>query len=195
MRNLFVGLALICLVACNQHTGSLSADPNKAVSHSGVSTKTVSVKTDSQGWTSEQRNISEKLKRDNDPGGTQFLYVVSAYTHDLLFFSTVKGKVTSSGKRLTPTTVYAGTGSNNGWETNYGIPVRINGKEQYTAEVPQDDGTYGSSIDYLYWFDETGNRYQLYNTGIVILVSDRTLRFPKPLFDLATLKVEAEDGQ
>lgn len=74
----------------------------------GVSKKTVNVKTDSNGWTVEQKNIAERLERDNIAGAIKHLYIISPYSGQVILYSTVKGKVTSSGKRLTPNTVTEG---------------------------------------------------------------------------------------
>jgi hypothetical protein len=51
-----------------------------------------------------------------------------------------------------------------------GFPVRDLGQGAYnrdyeTAEVLQDDGTYGSSGDYLFWWDTQGRYHQHYLTG------------------------------
>lgn len=144
------------------------------VSASGVSKATVEVKTDANGNTIEQINVAERYKRDNQFGAIKHLYILSAYSGQVLIYSTVKGKVTSSGKRLSPTSVegMAGYGVNN-IQTNY---VNIAGKTFVTNEVIQDDGTYGSSIEYLFWFDSKGVYHQQYVTGGMILhVSDQPL--------------------
>lgn len=131
-------------------------------SMSGVKEHTVEVKTGSDGLTSEQRNIAGRIQQDNKPGAVKHLYVFSAMSGQCLLYSTVREKVTSSGKRLSPTTVYAGR-SGESWHS--GIPVDIGGQRHYTGEVLQDDGTYGDSIRYLYWFDSKGVYHQHYLTG------------------------------
>lgn len=146
-------------------------------STSGVSKATVKVATDLNGHTTEQSNIMERYKRDNLPGSIKHLYLISDYSGQCLMYSTVKGKVTSSGKRLSPVTVSALDGQyvSGGHQ---GFSVDINGEKHYTQEVLQDDGTYGSSSEYLYWFDSRGIYRQLYATGgTTIIVSDQPMAF------------------
>ena len=50
-----------------------------------------------------------------------------------------------------------------------GIPVNIGGTTRRTAEVLQDDGTYGSSMPYLFWFDVNDRYHQHYVSGGQIL--------------------------
>lgn len=46
-----------------------------------------------------------------------------------------------------------------------GFAVDIGGDTLRTAEVLGDDGTYGSSIEYLYWFDARDVYHQHYLAG------------------------------
>lgn len=140
-------------------------------STSGVNKVSVKVPTNEQGRTIEQENISNRLLLDNTPGSIKHLYVMSAMTGDVLIYSTVKGKVTSSGKRLTPNTVAAGY--NGG---SFGIAVDIGGDSNVTGEVLQDDGTYGNSSEYLFWWDIQGRFHQHYpGAGQIIHISDQPL--------------------
>ncbi len=148
-------------------------DKQPAMSDTGIKKATVKGQTDPEGYSVEQRNVMERVARDNKPGSVKHLYVISAMSGQVLLYSTVKGKVTSSGKRLTPNSV---TGSSNG--TTYYTPMRVNiGGEAFTTnEVLQDDGTYGSSVEYLYWFDVRGVYHQHYVSGGQILhVSDQPI--------------------
>lgn len=132
------------------------------VSTSGVQKAAIKVETDDKGHTTEQNNITARLMQDNKIGAVKHLYVISAYSGQVILYSTVQGKVTSSGKRLSPTTVAAGRGNDAGY---WGIPVLIGNSTYYTSEVLQDDGTYGSSDPYLYWFDSKGIYHQHYLSG------------------------------
>lgn len=137
----------------------------KTVSSSGISRKETKVVTDSEGWSVEQRNIAARLKADNEPGAIKHLYVISPYSGQVILYSTVKGKVTSGGKRLTPNTV---EGYYNGGTNNYyynGMPVDVNDVTYQTAEVLQDDGSYGNSCEYIFWFDQKGEFHQHFFTG------------------------------
>lgn len=144
------------------------------VSSSGVQKATVTVQTDLSGLTIEQKNIQERYKRDNIPGSIKHLYIISAYSGQVIIYSTVKGKVTSSGKRLTPNTVV-----DNGGEyinDSYGFEITIGNHACRTTEVLQDDGTYGNSIEYLYWFDSKDVYHQQYITGgMLVHISDQPL--------------------
>ena len=149
-------------------------------SDSGVKKASVKVKTDIDGKTVEQKNIIERTIRDNQIGSTKHLYIISAYTGDVMEYSTVLGKVTSSGKRLSPKSL-TGSGDVGG---DYFI-VNINGVRSRTAEVLDENGTYGESGNYLYWFDAQGNYHQYYPSGGTYLhISDRPLKIKKCNFSI-----------
>jgi hypothetical protein len=101
------------------------------------------------------------------------LYVISAYSGQALIYSTVRGKVTSSGKRLTPTSVVVGASGDfrrNGFDSGLGNTV--------TGEVLQDDGSYGSSNEYVFWWDSKGVYHQHYIAGGQILhISSEPMAF------------------
>lgn len=155
---LMVALCGALMIGADDCDGS-HAQPASA---SGVQKASVKIETGSDGLTVEQRNIAERLKRDNDPGSIKHLYVISAYSGQVLIYSTVRGKVTSGGKRLTPSYVTTHT---DGSSLYGGFDVTIGGYRQRTSEVLQDDGTYGSSGDYLYWFDTKGIYHQHWVQG------------------------------
>lgn len=126
-----------------------------------------SVKTGPDGLTIEQHNVAARINIDNQVGAIKHLYVVSAYSGQVLIYSTVKGKVTSSGKRLTPDRVEGGNNS---------FVFKIGESPFFTNQVLGEDGTYGSSIEYLYWWDAKGVYHQHYVTGGQILhISDQPL--------------------
>lgn len=158
-------VGLLSVVACDD----LPIQP--AQSASGVTTARTEIRAGSDGLTIEQRNVRDRLTLDNKPGAIKHLYVISAYSGQVLIYSTVRGKVTSSGKRLTPTSVVVGAGGEyqrDGFHTGLGSTV--------TGEVLQDDGTYGSSVEYIYWWDAKGVYHQHYIQGGQILhISDQPL--------------------
>lgn len=170
MKQLLLLLAFITLLA------SCNITPTQQKSDSGATKATTKISTDANGHTVEQKNIIERLKRDNDIGSIKHLYIISAYSGDVLQYSTVKGKVTSGGKRLSPKTVN-GNGINNNGESNF---VYIDGSAYTTDEVLDDGGAYGESGNYLYWFDAQGNYQQYYPSGGTYLhISDKPLRIKK----------------
>lgn len=155
----YVILAAVLAVGCE-----IAPQVQKSVS--GVTATSATVQKGSDGLTIEQRNVKDRLAQDNHPGAIQHLYVISAYSGQVLVYSTVRGKVTSSGKRLQPTQV------SNDW----GFRIQGLGRydteasnEQvssfYTREILGDDGTYGSSVEYIYWWDSTGIYHQHYVVG------------------------------
>lgn len=184
-------LIVVLLVGCSflsQGCGNPSAPSTVAIS--GVKEVRPEVKTGSDGKTSEQRNIQERLKRDNLPGAIKHLYVFSAMTGDCLLYSTVREKVSSSGKRLSPTTVATTVPNTSAYD---GIPVYIDGRQYRTGEVLQDDGAYGSSIEYLYWIDARGVYHQHYPAGgQIVHISDQPMPIKKVVVNLEIIHTPAD---
>lgn len=173
----FISLSIL-LAACNLNTTQQKSD-------SGITKATTAVQTDANGKTIEQDNIIERLKRDNQPGSIKHLYIISSYTGDVLQYSTVKGKVTSGNKRLSPKTVNSAAGIQgaNGSSNT----VVLNGTSYYTDEVLDDGGAYGESGNYLFWFDAQGNYNQYYPAGGTYLhISDKPLRIKKANFSVTS---------
>lgn len=142
-------------------------------SASGVAKADAKVKTGSDGLTAEQRNVKRRLEEDNTPGAIKHLYILSAYSGQCILYSTVDMKVSSSGKRLSPSSV---TPYNDG--TNYYPPftVGVGGYERKTTEVLGDDGTYGPSVEYIYWWDVRGVYHQHYvSGGQIVEISSKPL--------------------
>lgn len=167
MKKFFTIAAIIMCVGCQ--------GTNTPVSSSGVSQVSTKVDTDSNGLTIEQNNIKNRLAMDNKPGSIKHLYLLSPFNGRQIFYSTVKGKITSSGKRLSPKTVNSVL---NGFENgNGGVSVRIDGRPATTEEVIQDDGTYGESSEYLYFWNESNQYFQLYVGGLTVVVSDKPTAF------------------
>lgn len=178
MRAIFA-VAVFALAACGT-----SEPMQEPVSTSGVHKATTSVKTGSDGMTVEQRNVVDRLKADNEPGSIKHLYVISAYSGQVLIYSTVRGKVTSSGKRLTPEHVHTQDPYQAG---RYGIPIEIGGRYQLTPEVLGDDGTYGASVPYIFWFDVRGIYHQHYvEGGQIVHVSSQPLNVPHVVLNMET---------
>lgn len=162
---LFVAVSMQLLLMSNS-----GCDRTTAVSSSGVKKATAQVKTDMNGHSVEQRNILERIERDNQVGAVKHLYVISAYSGQVIIYSTVVGKVTSGGKRLNPSTVDYDPNGADGFAVQFGNDVK------YTKEVLGDDGAYGSGGDYIYWFDSKDVYHQHYlSGGQIIHISDQPL--------------------
>lgn len=149
---------------------------------SGVAKASVRVPVGQDGLTVEQKNIANRLLLDNQPGSIKHLYIISPYSGQTILYSTVKGKVTSGGKRLTPSSVVVGASGD--WKRpGYPAPGGTT-----TSEVLQDDGSYGSSTEYIFWWDTQGRYHQHFFTGgQIIHVSDQ----PLPVHSV-TINLEAK---
>lgn len=175
-----ITLALLALLA----TACEFQASTEPVAASGVKKVDAEVTVDAEGLTVEQRNVRDRLTTDNQPGSIKHMYVISAWSGDVILYSTVRGKVTSSGKRLTPTTVGVTDGQYVDG-SNRGISVNLDGNKYRTGEVLQDDGTYGSSIDYLFWWDSQGRYHQHYPSGgQIIHVSDQPMEVGRVIINL-----------
>lgn len=170
MKNLkFLSIAIIAVLftAC----GEITTTPN--LPKTGVEEVTADVPLQSNGRTVEQDNIVNRLKADNMPGSIKHLYLISAYSGDVIMYSTVKGKVTSSGKRLSP--------------TEQVVQLEATANTRYNPDLIQDDGTYGSSVEYIYWWDSKGIYHQQYITGGMILhISSEPIAVNKVILNLET---------
>jgi len=163
---LFFSLAVVLFIC------SLSYASGTSPKESPNSVKKVEaeVKTQENGVTVEQENIIKRLQNDNKVGEIKHLYVISPYSGQVLIYSTVKGKVTSSGKRLNPSTVVESQHWN-GWR------VEVRGTTKVTSETLGDDGTYGSSDPYIYWWDVNNNFHQhMITGGQIIHISDKPIQ-------------------
>ena len=166
MKTFIMICAAVMLTACTA--------PSPPTASTGVRKADATVSVQASGLTIEQENVQRRLEEDNKPGSIKHLYVISAYSGDVLLYSTVSGKVTSSGKRLTPYQV-----SSRG---NYcdGFTINIGGSSVCTDEVLQDDGTYGSSEPYIYWWDSKAVYHQHYvQGGQIVHVSTQPMRVGK----------------
>lgn len=174
-RLLLAAGALTLMVA----TAGCDIPSPEARTNAGVRQATVHVKTDAGGVTVEQGNIAHRLEEDNRPGAVKHLYVFAQGT-GVCFYSSVKGKVTSSGKRLVPSTV----------DTSgvVGLVTHVGGEEKYTGEVMNEDGSYGRSTDYLFWWDVDGRYFQLIPGAATVLISDNPIPLTTPVIKLRPVR-------
>lgn len=171
MNKKIISIVIILSLLSIFITGCIESQP---VSSSGVTKANVDVKTGSDGLTVEQRNIKDRLLHDNKPGSMQYLYIISSYSGQTIYTDVVKGKVTSGGKRLTPYTI-SGNRDGSDW-CGSGIGINIGGRSYCTQEVLQDDGTYGSSMEYLFYWDTKDVYHQIYvSGGQIVLITDQPI--------------------
>lgn len=177
MKRMYVVLAVLLILAGLLFLSGCVEHPPQ--SDSGVTKKSVNVTVGSDGKTVEQRNVERKLIEENAPGNIRYFYAISSFTGDTMVSSTVDGKITSSGKRLTPTTVESAGDDRDGFF------LRIGDWSGSTLEVLGDDGTYGSSIDYLYWWDPNGIYHQHYPSDEqMVIESSQPLNVRPAVVDL-----------
>ena len=176
-------LLLAMLAGCD------SSSRPEPESSTGVKKTDAVVKPQASGLTVEQENIRRRLQMENLPGTLKHLYVISAMSGDVILYSTVKGKVTSSGKRLSPYEIKTGSSGREGF------PIYFGDRRYYTTEVLQDDGSYGSSIPYLYWWDTRDVYHQHYVTGgQIVHLSDQPIAVPKVILNLETVEPERAEN-
>lgn len=183
MKNLksITGVFLMLIIVLFSITGCGSYKEKAPVSASGIKKVTAKIKPQSNGKTTEQNNIAKNIENDNKIGAIKHLYVISAMSGDVIIYSTVRGKVTSSGKRLTNTHEVI-------WEARSESVA----SEGFVLPKIQDNGTYGSSIPYLYWFDTKGVKHKHYvSGGQIIHISDQPIVVPKIIINMeAEVKVK-----
>jgi hypothetical protein len=74
-----------------------------------------------------------------------------------------------------------------------GIPVRIGNYTRRTTEIIEDDGTYGDSVAYIFWWDTKGVYHQHFFTGgQIIHVSSQPLVVPSIVLNLELQDAEPE---
>lgn len=164
-----------------------------ALGVNGITKATASVTTNAAGLTVEQENVKKRLEEDNQIGALKHLYVISAFSGDVIIYSTVKGKVTSGAKRLSPGSVAAGITSRT---TVTSGKFRTFGNSyggQVTTEVLGDDGTFGSSSPYIYWWDQRDVYHQHFiSGGQIVHISNVPMAFPKIILNLEEVTPIAE---
>lgn len=127
------------IVGCNQDEAptTKSVQAQKAAAAAASITFTENAEID---------NIKRRLELTSSPSAIGFVVLLNEAGQPILYTS-VKGKITSSGKRL----------------TSPQQPVRLN-CGQYCSQVlgdgPSDEGTYGSSDPYIFFWDTNGVYHQ-----------------------------------
>lgn len=180
------------VMGCGAQTDSQAG--MSALGAAGVSTATADVAVNASGMTIEQENVKGRLEEDNRIGAIKHLYVISAFSGDVIIYSSVKGKVTSGGKRLSPSSVIAGQDMEDPdamLSTTYGMRF---GKF-VTTEVLGDDGTFGGSSPYIYWWDQRDVYHQHFiSGGQIVHISNVPMAFPKIILNLEDVESDEQGG-
>lgn len=97
----------------------------------------------------EIANIQRRIELTANPGLLGYIVLFNESGVPIMY-ETVRGKVTSSGARLTPPdrTQQISTGGNNG------------GQHSVVRQAPNDVGTWGSSTPYIFYFTQAGEYRQ-----------------------------------
>lgn len=102
-------------------------------------------------------NIKKRLELTADPGKLGFILLLNQAGQPILYEG-VKGKITSGGKRLTPPDRVATAGG---------------GPNPYVRAAASDEGTWGSSSPYIFYWNTDGV-YRQWDGGY--LYSDQPIR-------------------
>lgn len=89
-------------------------------------------------------NIKRRLELTSNPGALGFVLLMNEAGQPIMYTS-VKGKITSGSKRLTPPDRF----------TDEGL-----GTNTLVRQAPSDEGTYGSSDSYIYFWTQDGQYVQ-----------------------------------
>lgn len=145
-----VGVLAIGLAGCN-----LEAQPqSKNVQAQKAAEAANSVKFSA--GNAEIDNIKRRLELTADPALQGYIVLFNDMGRPILY-TTIKGKVTSGSKRLTP-------------------PIRewnIMGNSNALGDAPSDEGTWGSSNPYIYFWTTSGQYIQWSGN---YLYSDKPIR-------------------
>lgn len=109
-------------------------------------------------------NIKRRLELTSNPGQIGFVLLLNEMGKPVMYTS-VKGKITSGSKRLTQPQEYKCLG------------VAGGGCSYQTVDAPSDEGTYGSSGPYVFFWTESGQYFQWAGK---YLYSDKPFRITDP---------------
>lgn len=150
-KNLLVAAALsaaLVLTGCNvdQPSSNKEAQSEKAAAAAASIDFSANAEID---------NIKRRLTLTSNPGAIGFVVLLNQAGQPILYTS-VKGKITSSGKRLTAPIKF--------WSTFEAGAL---------GDAPSDEGTWGSSDPYIYFWDTNGVYHQWAGA---YLYSDKPIR-------------------
>lgn len=119
----------------------------------------------------EIENIKRRLELTSQPGLIGYVTVINK-VGQVVLYTPVMGKVTSGSKRLTRPFHFISCDKG----ANYG---------DCEVEAPSDEGTYGKSSDFVYFWTPGGQYFQ---TDLGYVYSDKPFRLDtKPLIDISSL--------
>lgn len=186
---LFIVIAIVGIIAAIAIPNLLNAINKKKEGPTSASGATLAkpyeVKKNSEGRTLEQQRIYDRIRVTTDPTKVMWIQLIALDGH-IVSRMAVSGKITSSGKRLEPVTADGGGG-----DFKRALPSYSG---YFTEELIQPDGTYGSSDNYVYWFDPMGRYHQLGTAGgLGYLLTDYPIDLVDPI-DKITGLYRAEEA-
>lgn len=141
-RNLILLTAALGLAACGTPTGDAAPVKESQVEKAQAAADSL-VFTEN----AEIENIKRRLSLTSKPGAIGYIVLLNEAGQPILYTS-VKGKITSSGKRLTPPIKE--------WSIQ-GDSTAVQGA---LGDAASDEGTWGSSDPYVYFWDTNGSYHQ-----------------------------------
>ena len=182
-----VMILLLSLMTVLSMTGNASwfdSEPASPTSASGLTMQHVTLSPVKNGMSLEQYNIAQRYLHDNKVDALKYVYIIGQNGQVCMNYQ-ILGKITSSGKRLTPRTVAAYGGE----YQNHGMYITIGSSNYQTTEVIEDDGTYGDSMPYYYMWTTAGNYIQVIPTGMFLtVVADKQLTPTELVFSNTNVK-------
>jgi len=176
VKRLFVIIAMITIMV-SISSCAYEEEPTKAIGGADiVQDLGFQIPKNSQGNTTEQQNIIDRLKVTTDVTKVLWIHLITL-DGKIVLRMPVSHKVTSSGKRLEPIT----GASSNEYGRDYPYFKAADGNIYETSEFMQPDGTFGQSDNYIFWFDPQ-NRYHQWGTagGLGYLLTDYPIDLRNP---------------
>lgn len=156
MRYLMLVLSLLFVSACNVDVDQPSVKQQQAEKARKAAQSITFTEN------AEIENIKKRLELTSDPGLMGFILLMNQAGQPIMYTG-VKGKITSGSKRLTQKQVYGRVPDADGEGTTC----------CFETDAPSDEGTYGSSNPYIYFWT-TGGQYIQWNGPY--LYSDQPFR-------------------
>lgn len=186
MKTQVISTILISMVVLSMmgSAGWFDTEPSSPTSTSGLTMQHVTLSPVKNGMSLEQYNIAQRYLHDNKVDALKYVYIIGQNGQVCMNYQ-ILGKITSSGKRLTPRTVAAYGGE----YQNPGMSITIGSSNYETTEVIEDDGTYGDSMPYYYMWTTSGNYIQVIPTGMFLtVVADKQLTPTELVFSNTNVK-------
>jgi hypothetical protein len=156
MHRLLLLTSCLALAACSVDTSTPQDAKARQAATGAAMAK--DVLDHSGGVNSEQSNIQKRLALTMNPGQVGFVMLLNQAGQPIAYYG-IKGKLTSSHKRLTA----PGQSGHSCYE----------GKCEDETGLPGDDGVYGDSDNYIFFWDTDGAYHQWSGD---YLYSDRPFR-------------------